>query len=75
VEGAIGVELSARVLGQYESAGRLFRYLKLAMPYDNPGSLPDEDHWAIAAYLLTDRRLAVLDSPLSPSGADTVGLN
>lgn len=74
VEGAIGVELSARVLASYDFAGPLYDYIELAMPYNEPGSLTAAEYWDIVAYLLIDRRLARLEAPLSKGTGDRLRL-
>ncbi len=74
VEGAIGVELSARVLASYDFAGPLYDYLDLAMPYNEPGSLAPAQYWDIVAYLLIDRELARLEAPLSARSGNRLRL-
>ncbi|MCZ6478553.1 MAG: cytochrome c [Gemmatimonadetes bacterium] len=74
VEGAIGVELSARVLASYDFAGPLYDYLDFAMPYNEPGSLAPTQYWDIMAYLLIDRELARLEAPLSARTSDRLRL-
>lgn len=74
VEGAIGVELSARVLASYDFAGPLYDYIDLAMPYNQPGSLAPTQYWDIMAYLLIDRELARLEAPLSARSGDRLRL-
>ena len=44
VEGGIGTRLDRRVLAYYETARGLFNYVRLAMPYDAPRTLPDEEY-------------------------------
>jgi len=51
VAGGIGVVLSDRVIGAYETAQRLFAYLRVAMPYGAPGSLEERVYWDLVAYL------------------------
>ncbi len=74
MEGAIGVELSARVLASYDFAGPLYDYIDLAMPYNEPGSLAPAQYWDILAYLLMDRGLARLEEPLSSGSGDRLRL-
>ena len=74
VEGAIGVQLSARVLASYDFAGPLYNYIDLAMPYNEPGSLTPAQYWDIVAYLLIDRELARLEAPLSRGSGDRLRL-
>ncbi len=74
LEGAIGVELSGRVLSSYDFAGPLYDYIDLAMPYNEPGSLATAQYWDIVAYLLIDRELARLEAPLGAGSGDRVRL-
>ena len=74
VKGAIGVELSARVLASYDFAGPLYDYVDLAMPYNEPGSLAPAQYWDIVAYLLIDRELVRLEAPLSAGSGDRLRL-
>ena len=74
VEGAIGVELSARVLASYDFSGPLYDYIDLAMPYNEPGSLAPAQYWDIVAYLLADRELARIEAPLSAGSGDRLRL-
>ena len=74
LEGAIGVELSARVLASYDFAGLLYDYVDLAMPYNEPGSLAPAQYWDIVAYLLIDRELVRLEAPLSAGSGDRLRL-
>ena len=55
VAGAIGVRLDERVIRSYGSARRLFNYLRIAMPYDAPRTMADEDIWLTTGHLLRSR--------------------
>lgn len=39
-------------LAGYRTADQLFAYVSRAMPFDNPGSLPDQAYWDVIAFLL-----------------------
>lgn len=56
-EGGIGPDLSSEVLRYYHSPRALFDYIQMAMPYESPGSLSDEEYWSIVQYLVTSREL------------------
>jgi cytochrome c len=75
VESGDGETLSPRVLASYHDARSLHDYIGLAMPYDEPGSLSAEEYWAVTAYLIENRGLARLDTPLAPNVADSVRLS
>ncbi len=72
VTGAIGEQLSARVLASYYTARSLYDYINLAMPQNEPGSLSEEEYWAVTAHLIVERRLAVLEKPLDASVGDSL---
>ena len=57
VPNGIGEELTPGVLAAYATVGALGRYLRVAMPHENPGSLPSAEYDAILRYLLESRRL------------------
>ena len=59
----IGADLTPTVLAAYSTVGALDRYLRLAMPHEDPGNLPAGEYDAILDYLLESRELV-------PEGAD-----
>ena len=62
VPDGIGAELTPRVLAAHSTVGTLNRYLRTAMPHEDPGSLPADEYDAILRYLLESREL-VPDDP------------
>lgn len=72
VEGGIGPDLAGAVLRSYGSARTLFNYVKMAMPYDAPGSLSDQEYWATLDFLLDAKDLLPPDVRLSAETADAV---
>ncbi len=72
VEGAIGVTLSSRVLASYGTARRLFNYVQLAMPYQAPRTLPEQEYWDVVAFLVARDSLAAVTSVLTPQAAEAV---
>ena len=72
VEGAIGVALSPRVLASYGTARRLFNYVQLAMPYQAPRTLSEQEYWDLVAYLVARHALASDTILLTPDTADAV---
>ena len=75
LESGDGATLSPDILASYYDARSLHDYIGLAMPYDEPGSLSGEEYWAVTAYLIEDRGLARLDTPLAPDVAEGVRLS
>ena len=57
VPNGIGAPVTPGVLAAYSTVGRLDRYLRVAMPHEAPGSLPDAEYDAILRYLLESRGL------------------
>ncbi len=58
VEGAVGAEITASTLASRGDEEALTRYLRLAMPYEAPGTMTDAEYRATARYLLETRGLA-----------------
>lgn len=58
VEGAVGAEITASTLASRGDEETLYRYLRLAMPYEAPGSMTDAEYRATARHLLQSRGLA-----------------
>ena len=74
IEGAIGTRLDPRALASYGTARGLFNYVRLAMPYDAPRTLPDEEYWLAVEHLLRSRGLVGDDIDVNPETADRVAL-
>lgn len=64
VEGQVGAEITPATLASRGDEETLTRYLRLAMPYEAPGTMTDAEYQATARYLLETRGLT--DGP----GAD-----
>jgi cytochrome c len=69
VAGAIGVALDERVLRSYGNAGRLHAYIRMAMPYDAPRTLSEEEAWLATAHLLRSRGIVAPDAVVDGSTA------
>ena len=74
VEGGIGTRLDRRVLASYKTARGLFNYVRLAMPYDAPRTLPDEEYWLAVGHLLRSRGLVGEDVVVNAATADGIEL-
>jgi mono/diheme cytochrome c family protein len=48
----MGEEIAAR-LETFQTAEALFTFTRFAMPQDKPGTLPEEEYWAVLAFVLT----------------------
>ncbi len=68
----IGPHLTANLLRSYRTPRTLFGYIKLAMPQDQPGSLTDQDYWAVVGYLGASRTLLPDGMPLNDRTADSL---
>ena len=64
VPNGIGAAVTPSVLAAYSTVGQLDRYLRVAMPHEAPGSLPDSEYDAILRYLIESREMV-------PGGGDT----
>ena len=74
VEGGIGTRLDRRVLASYETAWGLFNYVRLAMPYDAPRTLPDEEYWLAVGHLLRSLGLVGEEVVVNAATADGIEL-
>lgn len=63
VPNGIGAAVTPGVLAAYSTVGQLDRYLRVAMPHEAPGSLPDNEYDAILRYLIESRAMV-------PGGGD-----
>lgn len=72
VEGNIGMPLDERVVRGYGTARRLYDYVRLAMPYDRPRTLPDHEIWLSVSYLIRSRGLAAQGAVIDAESADRV---
>lgn len=57
VPNGIGAAVTPSVLAAYSTVGQLDRYLRVAMPHEAPGSLPDNEYDAILRYLIESREM------------------
>jgi cytochrome c len=72
VDGAIGPRITPRILRYYKTARSLYNYVQLAMPYDAPATLTEQEYWDIVAYMLSTESLLPSDVRLSAETADEV---
>jgi len=70
IERGIGPKLTAEVLATRVSAGALFRYTRMNMPYEAGNTLPEAEYWAITAYLLNRYGLTDGSHILDPKSAE-----
>lgn len=73
VEGQVGAEITAATLASRGDEETLTRYLRLAMPYEAPGTMTDAEYRATAQYLLETRGLADDFRADDPAGEDSRG--
>ncbi len=64
--------VGADALQKFSNAAALQAYIKAAMPFWKPGSLTDEDAWAVTAFLLRENGLREDRAELNASNADPV---
>ncbi|MDX1422657.1 MAG: cytochrome c [Kiloniellales bacterium] len=53
-------------------ASTVFDYVKRAMPFDAPGSLSDDEVYAVVAYILAEGEIIDKDTPVSASNIGTI---
>ena len=73
-EGGIGSPLGPRVLASYGTAQLLFNYVRLAMPYEAPRSLSNEEYWLVVGHLLRSRGLVDEDVVVNEDTAEEITL-
>lgn len=61
-------------LGRFATAQDVFDFASEAMPADRPGSLEDDEYWAILAFALVANGFE-LDEPLGPHNAREIDLH
>ena len=74
-EGGIGSPLPPRVLASYRTAQLLFNYVRLAMPYEAPRSLSNEEYWLAVGHLLRSRGLVDRDAVVNEETAEGITLD
>ena len=70
VRGQVGAEITAATLAARADEEALTRYLRLAMPYEAPGTMTDAEYRATARYLLETRGLADRAGGANVAGRD-----
>lgn len=74
-EGGIGSPLDPRVLVSYGTAQLLFNYVRLAMPYEAPRTLSNDEYWLAVGHLLRSRGLVGEDVPVNAETAEGITLD
>jgi S-disulfanyl-L-cysteine oxidoreductase SoxD len=65
-EGGTGPVLvgGSRRIASYETTDRLYDYVSRTMPFDDAGSLSEDEYWSVIAYLLDENDLLSADTVL-----------
>lgn len=71
---SIPAVVGANALQKFSSAAALQAYIRAAMPFWKPGSLTEEDAWAVTAFLLRENGLWNDAAELNASNADQARL-
>jgi mono/diheme cytochrome c family protein len=53
-------------IASYETTERLYDYVSRTMPFDEPGTLSQEQYWDVIAYVLDENALLPQDVVLGP---------
>jgi cytochrome c len=69
---SIPAVVGAGTLQKFSNAAVLQAYIKAAMPFWKPGSLTDDEAWAVTAFLLRENGLREDRADLNASNADQV---
>jgi cytochrome c len=72
VDGAVGPRITPRIIRFYRAASNLYNYVQVAMPYDAPAALSEQEYWHIVAYMLSTEGLLPSGVRLSAETADEV---
>jgi hypothetical protein len=75
LDGGIGSPLGPRILASYGTAQLLFNYVRLAMPYEAPRTLTNEEYWQTVGHLLRSRGLVDEDAVVNQQTAEGITLN
>ncbi len=75
LESGIGSPLPPRVLASYGTAQLLFNYVRLAMPYEAPRTLSNEEYWSTVGHLLRSRGLVDEDAVVNDETAEGITLD
>ena len=75
LEGGIGSPLPPRVLAFYGTAQLLFNYVRLAMPYEAPRTLSNQEYWLTVGHLLRSRGLVDEDVVVNEETAGGIMLD
>jgi cytochrome c len=73
-EGGTGPLLigGSRRIASYENTDRLYDYVSRTMPFDDAGSLSEDEYWASIAFLLQENELLPADVVLGPDADVTL---
>ncbi len=74
-EGGEGPALiGPRAIRSFRTAGRLYTYVRLSMPNDNPGSLSDQEYYDVIAFLLDANELNPEGAMVDADSVDDITL-
>jgi cytochrome c len=64
----------AKKLASFQTPQALYTFIRFAMPQDKPGSLPEEDYWAVLAFVLARHGLIAEDFAVGPETVEGLRL-
>lgn len=64
--------VGANALTRFENAQELYDFVRARMPYQAPGTLTPDEHWALVAYLLRQRGIGI--AVINAGNASQIGL-
>jgi mono/diheme cytochrome c family protein len=68
-----GVE-PAKKLASFQTSQALYTFIRFSMPQDRPGSLPEEDYWAVLAFVLARHGFIAEDFTIGPETVESLRL-
>lgn len=71
---AVPAVIGPQALGRFATAADLQRFISQAMPFQAPGSLSDDEYWALTAFLLRANALPGWTEALGAESAAAIGL-
>jgi mono/diheme cytochrome c family protein len=72
--GGVAPPLTAPRLAAYGTAQSLYSFTRSTMPQDRPGTLSDQEYWAVTAYTLDQEGLLPGETVLGPDTAGDIGI-
>ncbi|MEW6566862.1 MAG: hypothetical protein AB1449_01610 [Chloroflexota bacterium] len=70
--GRVPALIGPGALGRFQDGAQLQTFVRAAMPFQAPGSLPPESYWQVVAFILQENGAAGTPQELGPENAAAV---